>query len=175
MEYSFEATGVSNKETIMEIKKYLLPSFIHSMTIMIIIIFLFQSIYEMLYSSTFMSIFFILLALLLYILYRCFLVLLVNRYMQSMKGYMHTDNLVYHLSFNDEYLSVSIYEGKIYTRIPYSNFVKIIETKNLYIMKTNAGNPIILTKQSLSNISKEDWKKFLRKKCTNVKKIKLMH
>ncbi|WP_313345023.1 YcxB family protein [Lacrimispora sp.] len=174
MEYSFEAIGVSNKETIMEIKKYLLPGFIHSMTIMIISIFLFISVYEMLHTSTFMSIFFILLALLLYILYRYFLILLVNRYMQSMKGYMHTDNLVYHLSFDDEYLNVSIYEADIYTRIPYSNFVKIIETKNLYLMKTNAGNPIIITKQSLSDVPKEDWKNFIRKKCTNVKKIKLM-
>jgi hypothetical protein len=94
--------------------------------------------------------------------------------MQSMKGYMHTDNLVYHLSFDDEYLSVSIYEADINTRIPYSNFVKIIETKNLYLMKTNAGNPIIITKQSLSDVPKEDWKNFIRKKCTNVKKIKLM-
>ena len=174
MEYSFEAIGVSNKKTIMEIKNYLLPGFIHSMTIMIICIFLFISVYEMLHTSTFMSIFFILLALLLYILYRYFLISLVNRYMQSMKGYMHTDNLVYHLSFDDEYLSVSIYEADIYTRIPYSNFVKIIETKNLYLMKTNAGNPIIITKQSLSNVPKEDWKNFIRKKCTNIKKIKLM-
>lgn len=174
MDYSFEAIGVSNKETLMETKNHLLPGFIRPMMTMTSIAFLCQSIYEMIHASIFMSIFFILLALLVYIIYRHGLISTVNRYIQSMKGYMHTENMVYQLKFDDEYLCVSINEADINIQIPYSDFVKIIETKNLYLMKTKAGNPVIITKHSLSNVSKEDLKEFLKKKCTNVKKIKLM-
>jgi len=84
-----------------------------------------------------------------------------------MKGYMHTENMIYQLRFDDEYLCVSINEADINIKIPYSDFVKIIETKNLYLMKTKAGNPVIITKRSLSNVSKKDLKEFLKKKCTN--------
>lgn len=174
MDHSFEAIGVSNKETIKETKKYLLPGFIRPMMTMMSIVFLCQSIYEMLHTSIFMSIFFILLSLLVYIIYRHSLILIVNRYMQSMKGYMHTENMIYQLRFDDEYLCVSINEADINIKIPYSDFVKITETKNLYLMKTKAGNPVIITKHSLSNVSKKDLKEFLKKKCTNVKKIMLM-
>lgn len=174
MNHSFKAIGVSNKETVMETKKHLLPDFIHPMMTMMSIIFLCLSIYEMLYASIFISIFFILLALLVYIIYRHNLISMVNRYMQCMKGYMHTENMVYQIRFDDEYLCVSIIEEDINIKIPYSDFVKIVETKNLYLMKTKAGNPVIITKLSLSNVLKEDFKEFLKKKCTNVKKIKLM-
>ncbi|WP_170072421.1 YcxB family protein [Lacrimispora xylanisolvens] len=39
--------------------------------------------------------------------------------------------------------------SNINIKIPYSDFVKIIETKNLYLMKTKAakeGNPVIIKK-----------------------------
>ncbi|MDW2797693.1 YcxB family protein [Clostridium boliviensis] len=173
MHHTFEAIGVSNKETLMETKKYLLPGFICPMMTITSIVFLCQSIYEILHASTFMSIFFIFLALLVYLIYRHKLISIVNRYMQSMKGYMHTENMVYKLRFDDEYLCVSINEADINIQIPYSDFVKIIETENHYFMKTKAGNPVIITKHSLSNVSKENLKIFLKKKCTNVKKIKL--
>ncbi len=173
MEHSFEAVGVSNKETLMETNKYLLPGFIRPLTTITIIIFLCQSVYEMLHASPIMSIFFILLSFLVYTIYRHSLISIASRYMQIMKGYMHTENMVYQLSFVEDYLCVSISGTDICTRIPYSDFNKIFETKNLYIMKTRPGNPVIITKQSLSNISKEDWKNFLIKKCINVRKIKL--
>lgn len=173
MEHLFEAVGISNKESIMETKKYLLPGFIRPLTTMISIIFLCQSVYEMLHASPFMSFFFILLAILVYIIYRRSLITIVNHYMQMMKGYMHTENMVYQLNFVEDYLCVSISDTDICTRIPYSDFIKIFETKNLYLMKTKSGSPVIITKQSLSNISKKHWKEFLMKKCINIKKFKL--
>ncbi len=62
--------------------------------------------------------------------------------MQSMKEYMYTK-----IGFNSLGLIISI--SNINIKIPYSDFVKIIETKNLYLMKTKAakeGNPVIIKK-----------------------------
>lgn len=173
MEHPFKALGVSNKETLMETNKYLVPSFIRPLTTMVSIIFLCQSVYEMLHASPFMSFFFILLSLVVYIIYRHSLISIVNRYMQMMKGYMHTEDMVYQLSFLEDNICLSFSGTDIYTNIPYSDVNKIFETKNLYLMKAKSGTPVIITKGSLSNISKEDLKEFLTKKCINVKKIKL--
>ena len=172
MEYSLEAVGVSNKETLMETRKYLLPGYIRPLTTVVCIVFLCQSIYELIHASTFMSFFFLLLAIIVNIIYRYSLIFVVNRHMQIIKGYMHTENMIYQLRFGEDHLYLSISTTSKCTLIPYSNFTEIIESKNLYLLKTRSGNHVIITKDSLNNILADDWKNFLRKKCTAAKCIK---
>jgi hypothetical protein len=85
---------------------------------------------------------------------------------------MHTENMIYKLRFGEDHLYLSISTTSKSTQIPYSNFTEIIESKNLYLLKTRSGNHVFITKESLKNILADDWKNFLRKKCTTAKCIK---
>lgn len=172
MEYSIEAVGISNKDSLMEIRKYLLPCFIRPLTAIVCVTFMCQSVYEILHASPFISFFFLLLALSAYIIYLYSLISIVNRYIQMMKGYLHTENIIYQLSFREDDLCITIAAMNISVHVPYSDFIKIVETKNFYFIATKAGTPVIITKESLINITKEDWLKFLKKKCISAKKIK---
>ena len=85
---------------------------------------------------------------------------------------MHTEDMFYQLIFDEDYLYLTISSTSKCAQIPYSNFTEIIELKNLYLLKTSSGNHVIIKKDSLKNILANDWKNFLRKKCTTVKCIK---
>lgn len=59
---------------------------------------------------------------------------------------MHTENMEYQLSFREDSLCVSVVATGNFTHISYSDFFKIIKTKNLYLMKTKAEIHVIVEK-----------------------------
>lgn len=173
MNDSIKALGSSTKEALKEVSKYLIPSFLLPFTIIVIIVFLCQSIYEAVHHSPFMSIFFLFLAFILYMKYRHSMSSIVNKRIGIMKRYLHMkDDLIYELNFCEDYFYITFIEIKKCIKMPYSEILEIIETENFYLMKTKASNSIIIKKDSLNDLSDDDWKIFIKKKCTNAKKIK---
>jgi len=168
-----EARGVSTKEALKEAGKYLVPAFILPLTIIGIIVFLCQSIYEAVHDSPIMSVFFLFLAFILYMEYLHSMSSIVNRHIGIMKRYMHMkDDLNYKLNFFEDYLYLTFNEIEKCIEIPYSEINEIIETQNFILLKLKTFNPVIVEKKSLINVSDDDWKNFLIKKCINARKIK---
>jgi hypothetical protein len=172
MNDSIEAIGVSNKVALKEAGKYLIPPFIRPLITIVIIVFLCQSIYEAINASPIMSFFFLFLALISYMVYLHSLSSIVNQYMGVMKRYMHIENTIYRINFSENHIFLTFTDIGECINIPYSNIVEVIETKNLYLMKTKTYISVIVTKDSLKNLPDDDWKNFLIKKCITARKIK---
>jgi hypothetical protein len=97
----------------------------------------------------------------------------INKELNTIRESYHTDKLDYSLFFLEEKVSITYNNVKLCNEIEYSHFKKIIDLETIYLFITKNRNAIIVEKDSLINITKQEWVEFLKSKCTNVKKIKV--
>ncbi len=94
----------------------------------------------------------------------------VTTKLNCIKVLFNTDVLIYAVEFEQEQMSISYPEiGSI--SLSYSDFYKIIETKNYFTMFYKKNLPLIIVKNTLS-VSEKSWKDFVAKQCICAKKIK---
>jgi len=168
-----EARGVIDKNTLTEIRTYLAPAFARLFTIILGAVYSFLAFIHV-PDSLPTSVFYLVAAFVFYIMYKYNMAAVVKQYLDILDVLYNTQRLAYFLSFQEEALCFTIQgeeDHPIY--ISYSDFNKIIETRNCYLMVDGGRIPVIIEKNTV-NISKEKWRDFLFKKCINVEKIKFI-
>lgn len=167
-----ELQGLTTKKNLAEVGEFLIPHFI-VYTIITASVCLGGLCLFFIQRSMAVSIFLLFCTVFMSVLYQYSIVVIVNRKQQTITDFFHVSELIYQLSFRKDciYIIISnISDQPI--EIAYSAIYGIVETENLYLMLTEALNPIFVLKGSYTDVSKADWETFLIEKCIHVRKIK---
>lgn len=164
-----EAQGIINKNTLTEIRVFLIPPFIPVVTILLSIIFVGMFLIYVARSMV-IALIFLFCVVAIYMTYRYTLIAVVAQNLYILEILFQTRDLTYSLKFGEDKLYVFI-QGKEPIDISYLQFYRITETQNYYIMMFGGRIPVIIDKKTFST-SKTYWKEFINRKCVNLKNRK---
>lgn len=169
MELMYEATGRADNGTLDKATNYWLPDFFRYFVYTALSILTALALFFLLFKGYIVAIVLFLGIVFVLIEYRVAKKKIVNTVVKGIKE-LNNGEIKYHLYFSENKMSTISPPEKKGFIVAYSRLKKIVETKDLFILITDANLCIPIEKESLVPNEKYGWLDLI---CNNNKKIKL--